>query len=105
MPTELAPAPTIPLLTAPESEQRSPEFIATIEVLKQRKEIGYVRGSRSDGNFVAVALGPGGWAGEVSIGEYLELERAGLTDYIDVLIGSSVGGLIATYMATKQFRA
>lgn len=100
MKTELAPAPPI---AAAELEQTK-EPLSTLEVLKQRRDSGYERGSRSDGNFVAIALGPGGWAGEVSIGEYRELDREGLADQADILIGSSVGGLIATYMATKQFR-
>lgn len=104
MPTELASPPSQPLLSAPNSHEKGAEFLTTLDVLRKRQEAGYVRGSRSDGNFVAIALGQGGWAGEVSIGEYMELDRAGLADQADILIGSSVGCLIATYMATKQYR-
>jgi len=82
----------------------TPEVVGGLEVLKQRKEAGYVRGSRSDGNYVALAMGPGGWAGEISLAMAMHLDRQGLLDQVDMLIGNSIGCVQALYVGTKQFR-
>jgi len=105
MPAEIATHPAQQLLEPPEAKEASAERLTTIEVLQQRKESGYVRGSRRDGNYVAIAFGPGGWAGLAEIGMAVELDREGLLDYADVFVGHSVGSVIAMYMASKQFRA
>jgi predicted patatin/cPLA2 family phospholipase len=63
------------------------------EVLRERAETGSVPGERRDGHTVALVLEGGGMRGVVSAGMTAALERLGLTQCFDVVVGASAGAI------------
>jgi predicted patatin/cPLA2 family phospholipase len=63
------------------------------EVLWARRAAGSQPGSRTDGHTVALVLEGGGMRGVVSAGMTAALERAGLTDCFDLVVGASAGAI------------
>jgi predicted patatin/cPLA2 family phospholipase len=63
------------------------------DVLQRRREAGSRPGARADPHRVALVLEGGGMRGVVSAGMTAALERLGLTDSFDLVVGSSAGAL------------
>jgi predicted patatin/cPLA2 family phospholipase len=63
------------------------------DVLRERRERGSVPGARDDGHRVALVLEGGGMRGVVSAAMAAALERLGLSDGFDLVVGSSAGAL------------
>jgi predicted patatin/cPLA2 family phospholipase len=63
------------------------------ELLRARRLGGSVRGGRRDPHSVALVIEGGGMRGVVSAGMVAALERLGLSDAFDLVIGSSAGAL------------
>ena len=63
------------------------------EVLRARRERSAPPGAPSDGHRVALVLEGGGMRGVVSAGMTAGLERLGLSDCFDLVVGSSAGAL------------
>lgn len=70
-------------------------------MIKRLKE-GSVRGKRTDGRTIALAVEGGGFRGTVSGGMCLILESAGLIDAIDIIYGTSSGALNGAFTAAGQ---
>jgi predicted patatin/cPLA2 family phospholipase len=64
-----------------------------IEVLRARREAGSAPRARADGARVALVLEGGGMRGVVSAAMAGALERAGLRDAFDLVVGTSAGAL------------
>jgi len=63
------------------------------EVLRRRRAEGSLPRARRDGHRVALVIEGGGMRGVVSAGMTAAIERLGLTDCFDVVVGSSAGAL------------
>jgi predicted patatin/cPLA2 family phospholipase len=63
------------------------------DVLRARRERGAPAGAHEDGHRVALVLEGGGMRGVVSAGMTAGLERLGLSDCFDLVVGSSAGAL------------
>ena len=64
-----------------------------VELLRERAASGSRPGARSDPHRLAVVLEGGGMRGVVSAGMTAALERLGLTDCFDLVVGSSAGAI------------
>lgn len=75
---------------------------SAIDLLLARAASGSVRGQRTDGRVLALAIEGGGQAGVVSGGMCVALEALGLIDAVDAIYGSSAGALNGLFTATGQ---
>ena len=64
-----------------------------LEIIWQRAESGSLPGARRDPHRVALALEGGGMRGVVSAGMAAAVERLGLTNAFDLVVGSSAGAI------------
>ena len=64
-----------------------------VDVLRERAANGSTPGSRRDPHRVALVLEGGGMRGVISAGMAAALERLGLTDSFDLVVGSSAGAI------------
>src|SRR4051812_20324757 len=64
-----------------------------VELLHERASSGSQPGARSDPHRLAVVLEGGGMRGVVSAGMSAALERMGLTDCFDLVVGASAGAI------------
>jgi predicted patatin/cPLA2 family phospholipase len=64
-----------------------------VRVLRARTEAGSQPGARADGHRVALVLEGGGMRGVVSAGMVAALERLGMRDAFDLIVGSSAGAI------------
>jgi predicted patatin/cPLA2 family phospholipase len=62
-------------------------------VLRERADSGSVPGRREDAHCVALVLEGGGMRGVVSAGMVAALERLGMNDAFDLIVGSSAGAI------------
>src|SRR3954454_2679180 len=62
-------------------------------VLRERTEARSAPGAREDGHRVALVLEGGGMRGVVSAGMVAALERLGMRDAFDLIVGSSAGAI------------
>src|SRR3954451_14092705 len=62
-------------------------------VLRDRADAGSVPGAREDSHRVALVLEGGGMRGVVSAGMVAALERLGMRDAFDMIVGSSAGAI------------
>ena len=62
-------------------------------LLRERAEAGSVAGAREDPHRVALVLEGGGMRGVVSAGMVAALERLGMSDVFDLIVGSSAGAI------------
>ena len=62
-------------------------------LLRERADAGSVPGAREDPHRVALALEGGGMRGVVSAGMVAALERLGMNDVFDLIVGSSAGAI------------
>src|SRR4051812_30465479 len=63
------------------------------KVLRERTEARSAPGAREDGHRVALVLEGGGMRGVVSAGMVAALERLGMRDAFDLIVGSSAGAI------------
>jgi predicted patatin/cPLA2 family phospholipase len=63
------------------------------EVLRERRDSRSLPGARDDGQTVALVLEGGGMRGVVSAAMTAALERMGLTDCFDLVVGASAGAI------------
>jgi predicted patatin/cPLA2 family phospholipase len=75
---------------------------SAIDLLLTRTVEGSVRGNRSDGRVLALAVEGGGLRGAISGGMCIVLEAAGLIDAVDVIYGTSSGALNGSFTASGQ---
>lgn len=66
-----------------------------IEVLRERLASNSIRGQRTDGHTVALALEGGGLRGVVSAAMATVIEELGVLDAVDLLVGTSAGAVNA----------
>jgi predicted patatin/cPLA2 family phospholipase len=64
-----------------------------VDVLRERAASGSTPGARRDPHRVALVLEGGGMRGVISAGMAAALERLGLTDSFDLVVGSSAGAI------------
>jgi predicted patatin/cPLA2 family phospholipase len=64
-----------------------------LEIIRQRAQSGSLPGARRDPHRVALALEGGGMRGVVSAGMAAAIERLGLTNAFDLVVGSSAGAI------------
>src|SRR4051812_38502852 len=77
----------------PDCTVMSPAEHPVAELLRARRLAGSARGARRDPHSVALVIEGGGMRGVVSAGMVAALERLGLSDAFDLVIGSSAGAL------------
>jgi predicted patatin/cPLA2 family phospholipase len=71
----------------------SPSQHPVARVLRERADAGSQPGARDDGHRVALVLEGGGMRGVVSAGMVAALERLGMRDAFDLIVGSSAGAI------------
>jgi predicted patatin/cPLA2 family phospholipase len=71
----------------------SPSQHPVAQVLRERADAGSQPGARQDGHRVALVLEGGGMRGVVSAGMVAALERLGMRDAFDLIVGSSAGAI------------
>jgi predicted patatin/cPLA2 family phospholipase len=71
----------------------APSVHPVAEILRRRRAEGSLPGARRDRHRVALVIEGGGMRGVVSAGMAAAIERLGLTDAFDLVVGSSAGAL------------
>jgi predicted patatin/cPLA2 family phospholipase len=73
--------------------EAAPSSHPVARILRERAEAGSVPGAREDSHRVALVLEGGGMRGVVSAGMVAALERLGMRDAFDLIVGSSAGAI------------
>src|SRR3954453_23313366 len=71
----------------------APSSHPVARILRERADAGSVPGARQDAHRVALVLEGGGMRGVVSAGMVAALERLGVRDAFDLIVGSSAGAI------------
>ena len=71
----------------------APSSHPVARILRERADAGSVPGAREDSHRVALVLEGGGMRGVVSAGMVAALERLGMRDAFDLIVGSSAGAI------------
>src|SRR3954469_11055371 len=71
----------------------APSSHPVARILCERADAGSVPGAREDSHRVALVLEGGGMRGVVSAGMVAALERLGMRDAFDLIVGSSAGAI------------